>query len=107
MGSSTPSMSVSIRLQTSRPFPEAFSLGFDSYRVKPIPNSDGKEAVLEFKDEWTENQRAKVIAVLPMTTPKRAISRLEKIGIQTITFTKKKDRIDFHDLRQNLDLQMG
>jgi hypothetical protein len=52
------SLDVSIRFQSSRQFPESMSLGFDSYRVAAVPNSDGKEAVLEFKDEWIQSQTA-------------------------------------------------
>jgi hypothetical protein len=50
---------VSIRIQSSRPFPATVSeIGFDSYRIRPIPTSDGEEAILEFKDEWVNGQMA-------------------------------------------------
>lgn len=45
---------------------------------------------------------AQLIAVLPVTTPKRVISRLGGIGIQTITFRKRKDRIEFRDVNENV-----
>ena len=52
------SLDVSIRFQSSRHFPESVSVEFDPYRVTTVPNSDGREAVLEFKDEWIQGQIA-------------------------------------------------
>ncbi len=52
------SLDVSIRFQSSRNFPESVSIEFDPYRVTTVPNSDGKEVVLEFKDEWIQGQTA-------------------------------------------------
>jgi hypothetical protein len=48
-----------MRIQSSRPFPPSLSgVAFDSYRIRPIPTLGEEEAVLEFKDEWVEGQRA-------------------------------------------------
>jgi len=59
MGLSVSCQDVSVRIQSSRPFPPSLSeIVFDSYRIRPIPTSDGEEAILQFKDEWVEGQMA-------------------------------------------------
>jgi hypothetical protein len=59
MGLPVSRQDVSIRIQSSRPFPPSLSeIVFDSYRIRPIPTSDGEEAILQFKDEWVEGQMA-------------------------------------------------
>jgi hypothetical protein len=59
MGLPVSCQDVSVRIQSSRPFPPSLSeIVFDSYRIRPIPTSDGEEAILQFKDEWVEGQMA-------------------------------------------------
>lgn len=52
-------LDVSMRIQSSRRFPSTLSeIKFDSYRIRPIPTSGVEEAILDFKDEWAEDQLA-------------------------------------------------
>lgn len=52
-------LDVSMRIQSSRRFPSTLSeIKFDSYRIRPIPTSGVEEGILDFKDEWAEDQLA-------------------------------------------------
>jgi hypothetical protein len=74
------------------------------FEVKPeFSLTNIYSAIGQLKYNSLGSPHAKLIAVVPVATPKRVVSRLSEIGIQTITFRKEKDRVMFQKVHENLD----